>query len=327
MRRRSRSLIPPQMPNFSLFTRAYSRHWARHDAAPAHLLRLAGGCTPLGEEQVGVDAEAVGVVLPRAVVGICGHGEFHLAPFPVVSPSDVVGHGAGLHGIRGIHPQFHSCNYIDGILPRTVAPGARGARVNSRLPSSRSCGATSPRLDVDAIVNAANASLLGGRRGRRRHPPGRRPRAAGRVPDARRLRRRATPRRRGGYRLPARWVIHTVGPVWQGGGARRARAAGVVLPPRSLEVADELGADVGRVPRHLHRRLRLPAGPGGGDVAVDTRALDPEPASPGSLLVAFDAETASSTPSAWMSAVRDKLIAVRPSGPRAPGASASRHAA
>ena len=35
-----------------------------HDAAAADLLGLPGGRTPLGEEQVGVDAEAVGVVLP-----------------------------------------------------------------------------------------------------------------------------------------------------------------------------------------------------------------------------------------------------------------------
>src|SRR5690606_4137726 len=48
----------------------------------AHLLGLARRGSPLGEEEVGVDAEAVGEVLPGPVVGICGHGEFHLAPFP-----------------------------------------------------------------------------------------------------------------------------------------------------------------------------------------------------------------------------------------------------
>ena len=48
---------------------------------------------------------------------------------------------------------------------------------------------------------------------------------------------KATP----GFRLPARWIIHTVGPVWAGG--RRGEPA--VLAScyrRSLEVADELGA-------------------------------------------------------------------------------------
>jgi O-acetyl-ADP-ribose deacetylase (regulator of RNase III) len=44
-----------------------------------------------------------------------------------------------------------------------------------------------------------------------------------------------------GYRLPARWVIHTVGPVWQGGGAGEADLLASCYR-RSLEVADELGA-------------------------------------------------------------------------------------
>src|SRR5690606_28663014 len=62
-----------------------------HHAAAAHLLGLAGRGSPFREEEVGVDAEAVGVVLPGAVVGICGHGEFHLAPFPLLSPSGTCG--------------------------------------------------------------------------------------------------------------------------------------------------------------------------------------------------------------------------------------------
>lgn len=94
-------------------------------------------------------------------------------------------------------------------------------------------------LDVDAIVNAANSGLSGGGGvdGAIHHAAGPElapaARAAGPCPTGHAV---MTP----GFRLPARHVIHAVGPVWQGG-QRDEDGLLASCYVRSLQLAGDAG--------------------------------------------------------------------------------------
>ncbi len=186
MRRRSRSLIPPQMPNFSPLAKRELEAVLAHDAAAADLLGLPGRRSPLREEEVGIDAQAVGVVLPAVLLGIgrCRGS----ARFPSSESGRLWDDG-----------QYHMCNY-NGVILTRIGARRKGAATKSPMDSGLAARRRGGRSHAhDGRRHRQRGQLVVARRRwrRRGHPSRRGSRLARRVPPPRRLR----DRRRQGHEL------------------------------------------------------------------------------------------------------------------------------
>ena len=140
-------------------------------------------------------------------------------------------------------------------------------------------------LAVDAIVNAANERLSGGG-----GVDGAIHRAAGPelLAECRTLGGCPTGEAKAtkGYRLPAQWVIHTVGPVWQGGGQGEDDLLADCYRT-SVALAVEKDCATVAFPAISTGVYGFPAGRAAGIAVRTLRAVRPDPLAV--TLVAFDA--------------------------------------
>jgi O-acetyl-ADP-ribose deacetylase len=167
---------------------------------------------------------------------------------------------------------------------RALSPG--GARVRAWPPMVVAVRGDITREPVDAIVNAANAALArgGGVCGAIFAAAGHGLDAAcaaiGGCPTGEAV---VTP----GFALPAKWIVHAVGPVWHGGRDGEPELLRSCYR-RSLEVAREAGATSIAFPAISTGIYGYPSGPAA-EIAVSTTLAHAGPMDV--RLVAFDDET------------------------------------